>query len=186
MPKILALILFFTSCAMVNPYEGASEKQKASFKEVIAPLPSGTKFKVGFSPFRNASTNYSWAFEVPYGTKVIAVEDGVVEQVLDTGTRGGCGPENRGHGHFIKIVHADKSVAMYLHLNALVKARDVVKKGQVIAETAKNGMVCVPNLHLTVYKDVLEAGKGLKGQTLPVRFTGLPATITQGYQGTVP
>ena len=85
LPLILAALLVIPACAhsRISFYEHASEELKANFKRVGFPLPSGTKTVVSQGAFGDYSHNekgneYNWDLDVPYGTPVIAVENGVV------------------------------------------------------------------------------------------------------------
>lgn len=168
--KIVALLLLLTACAHRIPV-----------KETIIPLKSGTKFRLG-SPH-----GYAVSFQVPFGTPVISVEDGVVVYVKSEGTKGGCGKENEGHGHMVFIKHSDGTVAQYLHLTALVKQQQKVQKGEVIAMTANNGIVCEPNLYFREFATSGEMVKGQSGKTIPLRFSGIPAGPSDlNYEGVTP
>lgn len=188
MMKYLILVAVLFGCSQIkkNPYESATKSESDAFKVVRIPLPSGTKYMIGYSPMRDGNRHYSWAFNVPYGTPVVAMEEGEVTLVRDSGTGGGCDEKYEGQGHLIRIRQPDGSIAQYLHLHPKVKVGDQVKKGQVIAETALNGMMCGPHLLILVYENQKEAEKGHDGKTIPMRFTGIPGLALAGFEGKVP
>jgi len=96
---------------------------------------------------------------LPEDTKILAVADGVVQQVLDT-------PEAVGgsYGIMISVEHGEEDSGMfsqYIHVKPLVKTGMKVKKGDVIAELYKDrgeeeGRLV--HLHLT-----LVSGWGTRG-----------------------
>ena len=78
------------------------------------------------------------------GSDVIAVAGGVV---AFTGERGG-------YGNLIEIQHGDGLATRYAHHEeALVRAGDVVKKGQVIARMGNTGRSTGHHVHFEVLKD---------------------------------
>ncbi len=78
------------------------------------------------------------------GTKILAFADGVVNTVL----------QGEINGNYLKIGHDDGIVSMYAHCKKiLVKAGDVVKKGDVIAYVGETGKTSGPHLHFQLYKD---------------------------------
>jgi len=93
---------------------------------------------------------YSFDFEMPIGTPVIAARDGVVETVRDDrpdGTRR-LGDEN-----FVIIRHGDGELSRYIHLargGALVEEGDRVAAGDTIARSGDSGRSAFPHLHFDV------------------------------------
>lgn len=93
---------------------------------------------------------YSFDFEMPIGTPVIAARDGVVETVRDDrpdGTRR-LGDEN-----FVIIRHDDGELSRYIHLTrggALVEEGERVAAGDTIARSGDSGRSAFPHLHFDV------------------------------------
>ncbi|MFL5814657.1 MAG: M23 family metallopeptidase [Bdellovibrionia bacterium] len=157
------------------------------------PLAEGTRFEISQGAFGRSTHNdpgheYTWDFDVPYGTKVLAVEAGKVIQIWEPNSGGGCDPKFNNSAHNIQIEHADGTVAQYTHIQSLVHVGDSVKAGQPIAVTARNGFICTPQLDLTVFQD--REHTFLKGnpRNIPVLFYGLPdgGMAHEGYKGKVP
>lgn len=78
------------------------------------------------------------------GSDVIAVAAGLVTQ----------SQAKKGFGRLVEIDHGDGLVTRYAHNREnLVKAGDLVKKGQVIALMGKTGRSTGPHVHFEVYKN---------------------------------
>lgn len=83
-------------------------------------------------------------FAAPTGSKVSTVAAGVVNW-------SGRHPE---YGNMVEVKHGDGVVTRYAHNKSnLVKAGDVVKKGQVIALSGSTGRSTAPHVHFEVYKN---------------------------------
>lgn len=176
-----ALLLILFSCAHVRstPYEASTAEQRATFKKVALPLPSGTHFKIsqgafGLNTHHDLGHEYTWDFDVPFGTPVLAVEDGTVLQVWEPDLGGGCDAKYNSSPHNLKIKHADGTVAQYVHINSLVKVGDIVKQGQQIAVTTKNGFICTPQLDFGIYLDEQHLYGSGQMKSIPLLFEGLP------------
>jgi murein DD-endopeptidase MepM/ murein hydrolase activator NlpD len=119
---------------------------------------------------------------VPYGTPVLAVEDGRVIQVWEPSQGGGCDRKYNDVAHNIKILGTDGGVTQYVHIKSKVHIGEVVKRGQIIAVTANNGFHCVPQLHFNLFRDERHTPESGKPETTPVLFDGLPDGIaSEGY-----
>lgn len=174
-----------TSCITTsNHYESAATAEIATFKHMPIPLPKGTKTAVrqgafGTSSHNEAGNQYSWDFEVPFGTPVIAAEGGTVIDVWLPAGNGGCDAKYSDTAHNIKIEHADGTVAQYVHSEPAVKNGDKVLKGQVIAHTAVNGWICYPHVHFGVYASRNNLYSSPNRKTLPIYFDGIPGGIAR-------
>ena len=175
-----------------NPYETASAETVATWKRVRLPLPSGTRFLVSQGAFGTDSHNqkgmeYRWDFDVPYGTPVVAVEDGVVIGVREPRQGGGCDPKFSEVPNSIQVKHADGSVAQYVHLDSRVAVGQLVKRGETIAVTAMNGMICTPQLDFLVFRSDQTLYASPNRESIPLRFEGLPHEMaTERTPGLVP
>jgi len=86
-------------------------------------------------------------FTTPIGTKVRAAEDGRVIQVNPV-------KGYSGYGITITINHGYSYETFYAHLNkVLVKAGDLVKRGQVIALSGNTGLTMAPHLHFEIHRN---------------------------------
>lgn len=146
-------------------------------KKVDVPFSNGTSFKVSQGPFGKAShsekgNEYSWDFDVPYGTNVLAIDEGEVIQEWEPKKGGGCESKFSDDAHNIKIELVDGSVAQYVHVESLVKEGSKVRRGDVIARTSMNGFICSPQLHFGIYKSKENLYSSPGRQTLPLYFNG--------------
>lgn len=192
---LVACLSLIASCAHVppNPYEAATPEEQAHFKTVMLPLPAGTRFKIsqgafGWNTHHDAGHEYTWDFDVPYGTSVLSVEDGTVIGVWEPeGTGGGCDPVFNNTPHTLQIRHDDGTVAQYVHIQARVKTGQRVKKGDTVAITVKNGFICTPQLDFGIYQDERHLYGSGQMRNIPLRFNGLPdgGMAREGYKGIV-
>ena len=84
---------------------------------------------------------YGIRISVPEGTPVRAAADGVVEFVGDDGD---------GHGNKVVLRHG-AIATVYGHVSALyVRAKERVRKGQVIAKSGRSGLASSPRLYLAL------------------------------------
>lgn len=174
------LLFLISSCANYRtPYETPSSPVKQEYKEISLPFKTGTKFKVSQGAFGKKShsepgNEYSWDFDVPYGTSVLAIEAGRVIGVWEPNLGGVCNESFKANAHNIKIEHSDGTVAQYVHIKSRVQVGDLIKKRQVIATTSQNGFICQPHLHLGVYQSRKHLYHSPGRKTLPLFFRGLP------------
>jgi len=106
---------------------------------------------------------FAYDFAMPVGTDVCAARGGKVVNVVAW---------HDGHGHhwpnnLIAIEHDDHTLGYYLHLRkdgSRVKVGDIVKQGQVIAESGHVGNSMMPHVHF----HVTDASRKT---TLPITFS---------------
>jgi murein DD-endopeptidase MepM/ murein hydrolase activator NlpD len=175
-----------------NPYEGATPEQASRFKRVRVPLQSGTRFVVSQGAFGKGSHHqkgieYRWDFDVPYGTPVVSVQDGVVIGMHDS-TEGGCDPKFAETPGSILVRNSDGSVAQYVHVERRVYKGQSVSGGEVIAATAKNGFHCTPQLDFLIFRSEDTLYESPHRESIPLRFEGLPQKelALEGTRGVVP
>lgn len=193
---LLASILMFVGCASSlnkNTYEDSTPTQIANYKKVRLPFLKNTKFVISQGAFGTKShmergNEYSWDFDVPYGTPVVSVESGVVLEVWEPNNGGACDKKFSDAANNIKIEHTDGSVAQYVHVSSKVKWGEHVNEGRQIAVTAMNGWICSPQLHFGIYKSKAHLYSTTQRETIPVVFIGLPnfGKATEGIEGVVP
>jgi murein DD-endopeptidase MepM/ murein hydrolase activator NlpD len=83
-------------------------------------------------------------YAAPYGTPILAVGDGVVEQAAQTG----------GNGKFVKIRHNGVYSTQYLHMQRiLVKQGQRVRQGDVIGEVGSTGLATGPHVCFRFWKN---------------------------------
>jgi murein DD-endopeptidase MepM/ murein hydrolase activator NlpD len=118
---------------------------------------------------------YAYDFEMPIGTRLVAVRSGQVAAVREE-FKDGNGEDLK--ENFVMIRHDDGTIARYIHLThngVLVKQDERVTQGQVIALSGNTGDTG-GGAHL--HFDVQQCGPNLPpnynqlpcGQTLPVTF----------------
>ena len=114
---------------------------------------------------------YAVDFALAEGTPIVAVREGVVMQVESDFDKAGLNREKYGgRANFIRIVHADGSMAVYAHLQpegVQVRAGQRVRKGQRIGLSGNTGFSTAPHLHF-----VLQVNAGMRLQSIPFRMFG--------------
>jgi hypothetical protein len=93
-------------------------------------------------------------FNMDEGNEICAIRDGVVLQIIDKFNKGcpdfSCAEFN----NFVQVLHDDGSIGDYSHImknGSLVKPRQQIKAGQVIAKSGSTGWASGPHLHLEIY-----------------------------------
>ena len=142
----------------------------------VLPYPVGNTYYVNQG---NCSTGghhgpyrYAYDFAMPIGTTVTAARAGVVAEMRMKFRNGQAG---EGESNWIKIRHADGTIAAYSHLTengALVKIGDRVVAGQPIGLSGNSGNTGgLPHLHfhLCPCSEPVDCG------TLPVTFCNTDA-----------
>lgn len=133
-------------------------------------------------------------FTMPEGTLVVAARDGIVIESESGNRLGGKSPLLLSMANFVRILHADDTLATYAHLapgGVKVQVGQRVKAGTVIGRSGATGYASGPHLHFVVQK-LLGSGQGFAVVSLPIRFyTGNRAqdfvpqyrqTVTADYQ----
>lgn len=147
------------------------------FASYALPFHPGTAFTLdqGFNDafsHNDAESRYALDLGVPEGTPVLAARDGVVMQVEEDFRGGGADAERYGdRANFVRIVHADGSMALYAHLalhSALHRPGDSVRAGEIIGKSGMTGYTTGPHLHFTVQKNV-----GMDLQSIPFTMPGV-------------
>lgn len=117
---------------------------------------------------------YAVDFALPFGTEVLAVEDGVVHGMIlcSNWFYTGLNPEVGNNApplstNFVILDHNDGSMTLYSHLEgvAVVKMGSQVRKGDVIGITGRSGWIAeIPHLHFQ------RSTLGIPPKSLPVIF----------------
>lgn len=88
------------------------------------------------------------------GTPVLAAADGTVTFVKDDSYSGGPTIDYLGSTNFIVIKHKNNEYTRYDHLahkSSLVRCRQLVQAGQVIARVGTTGFTFLPHLHFQAF-----------------------------------
>lgn len=121
---------------------------------------------------------YARDIGMPEGTPIIAARSGVVVKVENSQTGKGTNPA----GNFIRILHDDGTMSVYLHLqkgSIRHKEGQHVKVGEQIALSGNTGRSTGPHLHFVVQRNV-----GMALESIPYDFT-LPVNSRTIFRGTV-
>jgi len=161
------------------------------------PYPAGTSCFVAQGNFGvvglgSHAGQYAIDFMMPEGSYVLAARAGTVVAV-----RQDCPDENCPFapttccGNFIKVRHADGTVAAYWHLRqegACVERGDIVAQGDVIGFSGNTGMSMAPHLHFSV---LAAEGEGVGGslgksndRSIEVWFADVPGDGVPQWLGT--
>jgi len=168
---IYLLILIFNSCgngidqiSHTGICDGYDEWSTSSFD---LPWTAGETFKISQANCgaytHLGAHRYAYDIIMDIGTDILAAKAGTVIEVEEANEDGnGCPDAN-----FVKIEHADGSVAAYFHLTkngALVTEGSAVVQGDIIAKSGNSGCSTDPHLHFVVFADDIE------GDSIPVTF----------------
>ena len=131
-----------------------------------APIEQG--FEGQFS-HQDVENRYALDFAVPVGTPVLAARAGVVMQVqVQFHGHGLDYAHDAGRANFIRILHADGSMALYAHLaehGALVHPGQHVETGQRIGLSGNTGYSTAPHLHFAV-----QVNRSMQLTSIPFRL----------------
>jgi murein DD-endopeptidase MepM/ murein hydrolase activator NlpD len=134
----------------LNTIESLLAKRSLQEETLVsgAPVANGwmtSRFGYRKDPFTGKTEFHSGVdFAARAGSKVSSVAAGVVNWA-------GRHPE---YGNMVEVKHGDGLVTRYAHNKEnLVKAGDVVKKGQVISLSGSTGRSTAPHVHFEVYKN---------------------------------
>ena len=113
---------------------------------------------------------FSFDFEMPEGTPVLAAREGVVLLVADGHVLGGPDPGLVREANRVVILHADGTFGRYVHLRRglAVAPGEAVARGQRLGDSGSTGYTAGPHLHFDVGRVEAE----IDGFTIPVRFEG--------------
>jgi murein DD-endopeptidase MepM/ murein hydrolase activator NlpD len=123
-----------------------------------------------------------WA--MPEGTAVFAARAGRVMNVR-ADQDGAGGRDYFDKANYVRILHSDGTVGVYLHLRkdgVAVKEGDLVEEGSLIGYSGNTGFSSQPHLHFGVYRVI----DGKNQESLPIQFrssseTGLSLSRGQSY-----
>lgn len=108
---------------------------------------------------------YARDISMPEGTPIIAARSGIAIKVENSQTGKGDNPA----GNFIRILHSDGTMSVYLHLkrgSISPKEGDKVKVGDFIAFSGNTGRSTGPHLHF-----VIQRNTGMSVISIPYEFT---------------
>lgn len=156
------------------------------------PWENGRSFTVGQSPdgplttHQESESRNALDFNLPEGTPVLAARDGVVVSAEDSFRTGGPDRAFLARANYVRIVHADDSIATYSHLaygSLRVGIGDRVRRGQSIGLSGATGYASGPHLHFAVTRLELQNGSFV-AVSVPIRFQigKPPCLVTPHYR----
>ncbi|MFZ5638528.1 MAG: M23 family metallopeptidase [Pseudomonadota bacterium] len=120
---------------------------------------------------RDPENRYGVDFAADIGTDVIAARAGTVMEIEAGFAQAGRDPNgDASRANFVRIAHADGSMALYAHLDAggvLVREGQRVRKGETIARSGNTGFTTGPHLHFAV-----QVNRGMRLESIPFRMFG--------------
>jgi len=130
---------------------------------------------------------YALDFDLPEGTGIRASRTGIVIETEGRFEVGGPDQALKTRANFVKVQHADGTIANYVHLKyrgVRVRAGQQVRVGQLLGISGNTGFTTGPHLHFEVYG----IGPDLDRETLPVRFQteNGPRELEEGMRYTNP
>ena len=142
------------------------------------PFADGRSFVISQAPGGPLTTHtaedseHAVDFTMPENTPVVAARDGVVIETEAANRYGGKYRELLAMANYVRILHADETVATYAHLapgGVRVRPGDRVSAGTVIGLSGATGYTSGPHLHFVVQK-LVRRNDGFAMVSLPFRF----------------
>ncbi|MGB1309223.1 MAG: M23 family metallopeptidase [Oceanihabitans sp.] len=127
----------------------------------LLPFQKGETYKLsqGYNGTISHQNKNQLDFTMPVGTKITAARAGIVFKVLDRFNKHCSTEQCAKYNNYIYVYHNDGTFAEYLHIKqngAKVKVGDIIKQGQIIAESGNVGWSTGPHLHFSVYLQRLD------------------------------
>jgi murein DD-endopeptidase MepM/ murein hydrolase activator NlpD len=119
-----------------------------------------------------ADSEYAVDFTLPENTPVVAARNGTVIESESANRLGGRDRALAQMANYVRILHADETVATYAHLapnGVTVSPGQRVAAGALIGYSGATGYTSGPHLHFVVQKPV-PTSTGFTMQSLPIRF----------------
>jgi murein DD-endopeptidase MepM/ murein hydrolase activator NlpD len=150
------------------------------------PYQDGRSFVISQAPGGPLTTHntddseYAVDFTMPENTPIVAARDGVV---IETESANRLGSKDRSllaAANYVRILHADETVATYAHLapdGVRVRPGEKVSAGTVIGLSGATGYASGPHLHFVVQK-LVRRNEGFAMASVAIRFyVGNPAHV---------
>lgn len=164
-PKVASQAISYKTSlrSIVGDPQFAAQSYKYPFPWVGGPFrvsqgPNGTYSHFG------AKGRYAIDIAMPEGTPIIAARSGTVVKVENDQSGRGNNPS----GNFVRILHGDGTMGVYLHLmqgSVVVKEGQQVATGTPLGRSGNTGNSTGPHLHFAVQRNV-----GLALESIPYEF----------------
>ena len=154
------------------------------------PYPAGADVFIsqsfnGIQTHSNDDANrYAVDIAMPEGTDILAARAGIVMDIARDFYKGGADPKYLARSNYVRILHADGSMAIYAHLqleSTVVRVGQRVRKGQKLAQSGTTGYSSGPHLHFAV-----QVNEDMQLKSLPFQFTSRSGTVFTPRVGPVP
>ena len=156
------------------------------------PFENGRSFMVGQShdgprlTHTTVDSEHAVDFTMPANTPVVAARDGVVIGTESTHHAGGNDRRLLSRANFVRVLHADDTMATYAHLapgGVSVAVGEKVKAGALIGRSGATGYSLGPHLHFVVQK-LVGSSTGFTTVSVPIRFCSgdPPRAFTPRYR----
>lgn len=154
----------------VYNYGNHHQKKYDTHYEYYLPYEKGTEYWLsqGYNGTISHQNENALDFEMPIGTKITAVREGVVVDIEESYSKRCTTSECAKFNNYILIYHSDGTFSEYTHIKkngAKVAIGDQVKKGQFIGYSGDVGWATGPHLHFIVFFQRLK-----KRETLSTKF----------------
>lgn len=120
---------------------------------------------------------YAVDIAMPEGTPIVAARAGTVIKIENEQTGRGANPS----GNFVRILHEDGTMSVYLHLmqgSISVREGQRVQTGQALARSGNTGNSTGPHLHFVVQRNL-----GLAVESIPFDFAQPVGSLPNFAQG---
>jgi murein DD-endopeptidase MepM/ murein hydrolase activator NlpD len=146
---------------------GRAQFGEPALSEYILPFPPRKTYHLSQTYCFLDSTHrneMAYDFDIPLGGTIVAARSGEVIVASDERPNDSPWP----NANYMKIRHADGTVASYIHLmqdSVRFAVGSTVEQGQIIAQSSMSGTI-LPHLHFVVFQDE----PGVEGEDVPVNF----------------
>jgi hypothetical protein len=114
--------------------------------------------------------SWAWDFRMPVGTPVVAATDGTVRMARGDQDKGACDAAYAGFANYVVIDTPEGLETQYLHFSrVVVKAGEVVHRGDLIGYSGETGWACGAHLH---FKVAVPKTGGWNNPSIPARLDG--------------
>lgn len=156
------------------------------------PFEDGRTFTIGqtaggpITTHTTPASRHAVDIPMPEGTPVVAARDGVVIETESSHTSGGTDESLLTRANFVRVLHADGTIASYVHLahrGVSVGVGQPVRAGMQLGLSGSTGYSSGPHLHFSVSL-LVRADDGFTEVSVPVEFyVGEPPHVFQPETG---